>query len=91
MCIRDRLYAELANILLPHSRGAILERAMALIAHLQALPARLGLPTRLRDVGVTERDLESLARDASQQTRLLGNNPREMSLDDIHAVYQQVF
>ncbi|WP_422418464.1 iron-containing alcohol dehydrogenase [Pseudomonas sp. GZD-222] len=85
------LYAELADILLPNSRGAIIEKAMALIAHLQALPARLGLPTRLRDVGVSEGDLEALARDASQQTRLLGNNPRELSQDDILAIYQQVY
>lgn len=85
------LYAELADILLPNSRGAIIEKAMALIAHLQALPARLGLPTRLRDVGVSEGDLEALARDASQQTRLLGNNPRELSEEDILAIYQQVY
>ncbi|MHC2144417.1 iron-containing alcohol dehydrogenase [Pseudomonas sp. 210_17 TE3656] len=85
------LYAELADILMPHGRGAILERAMALIAHLQALPARLGLPTRLRDVGVSEDDLEILAKEASLQTRLLGNNPRELTVDDIHAIYQQVF
>jgi len=85
------LYAELADILLPNGRGAIIEKAMALIAHLQALPARLGLPTRLRDVGVSEGDLEALARDASQQTRLLGNNPRELSEEDILAIYQQVY
>ncbi|MCY1185384.1 Iron-containing alcohol dehydrogenase [compost metagenome] len=64
---------------------------MALIAHLQALPAQLGLPTRLRDVGVSEDDLEILAKEASLQTRLLGNNPRELTVDDIHAIYQQVF
>lgn len=85
------LYAELADILLPHSRGAVIEKAMALIAHLQALPGSLGLPTRLRDVGVSEGDLEALAWDASQQTRLLGNNPRELSQDDIFAIYQQVY
>jgi len=85
------LYAELADIVLPNSQGSIIERAMALIAFLQALPGRLGLPTRLREVGVGEHDLQSLARDASLQTRLLGNNPRELSVDDIHAIYQQVY
>lgn len=85
------LYAELADILLPYGRGAVFERALALIAHLQALPARLGLPTRLREVGVSEEDLEALARDAMQQTRLLANNPRELNLDDILALYRQVF
>jgi len=36
-------------------------------------------PHRLRDVGVTEDSLELLASDAMKQTRLLGNNPIEMT------------
>ncbi|HEF4760876.1 TPA: iron-containing alcohol dehydrogenase [Pseudomonas putida] len=85
------LYAELAVILLPEVQGSALERASALIDHLEALPGCLGLPTRLRDVGITLNDLEALAIDATKQTRLLGNNPCELSLDDIRAIYRQVF
>lgn len=85
------LYAELATILLPDVQGSVNGRSSALIDYLQALPDHLNLPTRLRDVGIGEDDLEALALDASQQTRLLGNNPRELSLDDIRAIYRQVF
>ncbi|MNV32923.1 L-1,2-propanediol oxidoreductase [compost metagenome] len=67
------------------------ERAHALIDHLEALPVRLGLPTRLRDVGITLDDLDALAIDATKQTRLLNNNPREVTLDDIQSIYRQVF
>lgn len=85
------LYAELAVILLPALQGTVTEKAIALIDHLEALPGRLGLPTRLRDMGITLDDLDALATDGAKQTRLLGNNPRELSLDDIRAIYQQVF
>jgi alcohol dehydrogenase len=47
----------------------------------------LGLPTRLRDVGITEKDLELLADDAMKQTRLLVNNPREVVHTDALAIY----
>lgn len=84
------LYAELAAIVLPEIQGTVTERAHALIDHLEALPVRLGLPTRLRDVGITLDDLDALAMDATRQTRLLNNNPRELTLDDIQAIYRQV-
>jgi alcohol dehydrogenase len=84
------LYAELADILLPRARGSAIQRASALIDHLAALPARLGLPTRLRDVGIAQCDLDALADDAILQTRLLGNNPRELNLEDIRSIYRQV-
>lgn len=85
------LYAELADILLPQARGSAMHKASALIEHLEALPARLGLPTRLRDVGIAQDDLDALANEATLQTRLLGNNPRELGLEDIRSIYQQVF
>ncbi|WP_370599297.1 iron-containing alcohol dehydrogenase [Pseudomonas nitroreducens] len=84
------LYAELADIVLPGVQGDAHGKARALAEHFAELPARLNLPTRLREVGITEQDLEALARDAMNQTRLLGNNPRVVSLDDVRAIYQEV-
>jgi len=40
-------------------------------------------------VGVKEADLELLATDAMKQTRLLQNNPREMTYDAAFAIYQK--
>ena len=45
--------------------------------------------TRLREVGVTAGDLDLLADDAMKQTRLLVNNPREVSRDDAYAIYER--
>ena len=56
-----------------------------------ALASDLGLPTRLRDAEVTESSLPMLAEAAMLQQRLLINNPREVSLQDVLEVYQQAY
>jgi len=84
------LYAQLAEIVLPDVTGSEHERARALVDHLGALAGELSLPTRLRDVGIGEADIEALAEDAMKQSRLLGNNPREVSLADVRAIYREV-
>jgi alcohol dehydrogenase class IV len=81
------LYAELADIIAPGTRGSAEQRTEALIEALETLAVRVGIQTRLRDVGITESDLDQLANDAMLQTRLLGNNPREVSRDDARAIY----
>jgi alcohol dehydrogenase class IV len=55
---------------------------------LAKLSAQLGLPGRLRDVGVGEDDLARCARDAMKQTRLLVNNPRIITESDALAIYE---
>jgi alcohol dehydrogenase class IV len=42
----------------------------------------------LRQVGIAESDLDRLADEAMLQTRLLTNNPRELSRADAHAIYR---
>jgi alcohol dehydrogenase class IV len=84
------LYAELATIALPHATGPDSSRAQALIDWLTTLPGALGLPTRLSEVGIAASDLPSLASDAMQQTRLLVNNPREITTADALSLYTEV-
>ncbi|TDF86629.1 iron-containing alcohol dehydrogenase [Pseudomonas sp. H9] len=84
------LYAQLADIVLPGTLGSDWEKATALANYLGSLTAQLGLATCLRDLGITESDIEALALDAMKQQRLLGNNPRELYLDDVRAIYQEV-
>lgn len=83
-------YAELAEILAPDATGSAEARANAMINALADLALRTGIPTRLRQVGIRETDLEQLASDAMQQTRLLGNNPREVSWQDAYEIYAAV-
>ncbi|MFX8708360.1 iron-containing alcohol dehydrogenase, partial [Acinetobacter baumannii] len=64
------------------------ERTKALVKMLSNLPVELGLPTRLRDVGIAQKDMTTLAEDAMKQTRLLINNPREVTHADALAIYE---
>lgn len=52
------------------------------------LAERLGLPSRLREVGVPETDLPLCAAEAMKQARLLVNNPREVTEADALAIYR---
>jgi alcohol dehydrogenase len=80
-------YAELAEIVAPAGPGSNEARAEALIAALQHVAQRAGIATTLREVGISTGDLDRLADDAMLQTRLLGNNPREVTRADARAIY----
>ncbi|QCY12413.1 iron-containing alcohol dehydrogenase [Pseudomonas sp. MPC6] len=84
------LYAQLADIVLPGTLGSDREKASALADYLGGLAGELGLATRLRDLGIVESDIEALAVDAMKQQRLLGNNPREVCLDDVRSIYMEI-
>lgn len=83
----SRLYAELAGIVVPHASGSEEARVEALIVATQQMAKMTGIETRLRQVGITEAHLERLADEAMLQTRLLGNNPREVTRADARAIY----
>ncbi len=54
-------------------------RSAAFAERLATLPSELGLPSRLREVGIGAEALPMLAAEAMKQTRLLVNNPREVT------------
>ena len=49
------------------------------------------IPTKLDEFGVKKEDLDFLVKAGSQQTRLLVNNCKELSLDDIRYLYEKLF
>ncbi|MDR5799156.1 MULTISPECIES: iron-containing alcohol dehydrogenase [Caballeronia] len=67
------------------------DRASRFIESLAALSGELGLPSRLRDVGIPVTALAKLAADAMKQTRLLVNNPRQVTESDALNIYQSAF
>ena len=84
------LYAVLAPLVFPEL-GTIEsseERSNAFIDALAELNVSLGIKGRLRDYDIPESAIPKLAEDAMKQTRLLVNNPREVSFDDALAIYQ---
>jgi alcohol dehydrogenase class IV len=87
------LYAELAPLVLGDAlrAGSEMEQAEQFIGALADFSQRSGLPMRLRDVGVPQDMLPTLARDAMLQQRLLVNNPREMTEAHALAIYQVAY
>ena len=81
------LYAELAGVVVPHASGSVEARAEALIVAMHQTAKMTGIETTLRQVGIGEADLDRLANEAMLQTRLLGNNPREVTRADARAIY----
>jgi alcohol dehydrogenase class IV len=83
-------YAELAPLIFPDIDTArnSQEVCAEFIERLAALSATVGLPQKLREVGITRGDLPSIASDAMKQIRLLVNNPRKVTEQDALAIYQ---
>jgi alcohol dehydrogenase class IV len=66
------------------------EAADAMIENLYTLISDLNIALTLRDKGITEADLDFLVAAAAKVTRLLDNNPKLMTKDDIRAIYQKL-
>jgi alcohol dehydrogenase class IV len=83
-------YSELAPIIFPDiDQGLSSQTTSAvLIERMGELSARVGLQTGLRQVGISKDDLPVMAAAAMKQTRLLVNNPREVSEADALAIYK---
>ena len=84
-------YAQLASVVAPHVEGSTEARAEALIVAMQQIAKVTGIETTLQQVGIQQSVLDQLADDAMLQTRLLGNNPREVSRNDAYAIYAAAF
>jgi alcohol dehydrogenase len=80
----EPLYGEIAAIVCPPGSK---QDCQTLIARLEEIAAETGIETTLRQVGITEADLDRLADDAMLQSRLLVNNPRDVTREDARAIY----
>ncbi|PKR57782.1 iron-containing alcohol dehydrogenase [Thalassospira lohafexi] len=86
-----RQYGELARAVLPGERFADDNAACdRFIAFMTDMVERMPFAKTLREVGVSESDLDMLATDAMKVERLLINNPREMTFDAARAIYASV-
>jgi alcohol dehydrogenase class IV len=82
-------YAELGCLLDPTlERLGTQGRAQGFVEAVASLCRRAGVPSRLREVGVSAGDLDLLAREAMKQERLLVNNPCEISEVDARRLYE---
>mmetsp|Transcript_4370 Transcript_4370/g.9457 ORF Transcript_4370/g.9457 Transcript_4370/m.9457 type:complete len:233 (+) Transcript_4370:141-839(+) len=87
-----KLYAEIAPIVFPHldASGMDEELAFAMVDGLNQLAIELEMPTTLKDVGIPSDAVDMMASDAMLQTRLLVNNPVEVTEADAAVLYRQI-
>ena len=86
-------YAELAPYVFPEldiNKGAQAVCA-EFIDKLEILSKKLGLPQKLREVDIPKNACEKMAKDAMKQTRLLVNNPREVTELDALNIYESAW
>lgn len=90
----ENLYAQLFTELDPvaaHQLTSVASKAKALLERLKGHIQIGQFRTRLRDYDIPRDDLSKLAESAMLQTRLLKNNPREVTEDDAFRIYEAVF
>lgn len=64
--------------------------ARKLIDKMEEWTAAVDIPQDLRKFGVSEEHLDALAGAASKVKRLLGNNPKALTLDDMKSIYSRL-
>ena len=83
-------YVEIAKAMEVYRDGMTLEEAAdAACQAVQDLALRVGIPQHLTDLGITEADIDALADQAITDVCTPGN-PREVTRDDIVALYKKV-
>ena len=85
-------YARLSRLLLPTRHfNSDAAAALALIDEMERMLKASGLKSRLSEVGVTEAAIPGMANEVvTGISRLLDTNPRDMSADDVAALYREV-
>jgi alcohol dehydrogenase len=89
--IQDRMAVIAREIGVVSSREASSEEAAeALISQIEEWTKRLNIPQNLKEFGIKEEDVAELAEAASKVTRLLNNNPKELSVSDMEDIYRKL-
>jgi alcohol dehydrogenase class IV len=90
--VRTPAFAKIAELLGENVAGlseqAAAERAIAAVERIRA---RIGIPQRLRDLGVQREQLPGMAEKAFAIKRLMGTNPRQPTQGDLVEILEQAY
>ena len=67
------------------------QKAEAAVKAVRQISIDVAIPQKLSEVGVTESSLATMADDAIKIRRLLDNNPRSVTRNDIYEIYKAAF
>jgi alcohol dehydrogenase class IV len=83
-------FAEIAYLLDERTEGLSVQRAAELsVEAVHRLKADIGIPPRLRDIGITRDQLPAIAHTAFGIDRLIRNNPRPLSVEALEHILQR--
>jgi alcohol dehydrogenase len=89
---RQAQFAEIARLLGEDvSRLSEAQAAERAIVAVEKLRADIGVPHRLRELGVAENQLRSFAEKAAGIKRILRVNPRPVTVDDLEGILREAF
>ena len=92
MPARREAFANVARLLGENVTGLSLDAAAELaVAAVDKLRADIGIPARLRDLGVRQEQLAGFAEKAFSIKRILRVNPRPVSVPEIAGIFEQAF
>lgn len=91
MPVAEAEYARLSRLLLPaRNFSSDTAAALGLIEEMEGMLKSSGLKCRLSDVGVTEAAIPGMANEVvTGISRLLDTNPRDMTAEDVAALYHE--
>jgi alcohol dehydrogenase class IV len=85
-------YAFIAKVLGEPTGGLTpIQAATQGVRAIKRLIKNIGIPNRLRDLDVAEEALEGMAVATMDVTRLLANNPKALTLDDVRGIWQNAW
>jgi alcohol dehydrogenase class IV len=85
-------YAIVAQMLGVETEGLTLQEAAEKgVEAARALITNIGIPLHLRELGVPKEALEEMAVATMDVTRLLANNPKKLTLDDVRRIWQNAW
>ena len=84
-------FAKIAEYLGENTAGlSTREAATAAVEAMRSLAADLKIPAHLSEFGIKDKDIPELAEGVMKVTRLLANNPRDLTQKDAEEIYRRV-
>jgi len=88
-CVKEM--AELCDTINPAMAGESADaKSRFIVKRIAEIVKNTEIPVSLKKFGITQKDLDFLVTAGSQQQRLLVNNRKKLTLDDIRSIYESV-
>jgi len=87
----EEKYAGIADALGVCGVEKVEEKAAAAVEKIVELSKDVGIPQRLREINIPQDAIPQMAESAMKVTRLLKNNPREITFEDAKNIYEKAY